>query len=84
MSSRKWFAMLPGAVLLALCCCAALNVLVDPFGLFGDPILDWYSYDETNNPRIAKIGWLDAHYEQFDSYVIGSSSAAAYDDHIGP
>ena len=70
--------MLPIAILLAMCCCAAFNILIDPFGVFGDPILDWYSYDETNNPRVAKLAWLDKHYGQYDSYVIGSSSAASY------
>ena len=78
MSSKRWFIMLPIAILLAMCCCAVFNILIDPFGLFGDPILDWYSYNETNNPRIAKLAWLDNHYEQYDSYVIGSSSAASY------
>ena len=78
MSSKKWIAMLPIAILLAMCCCAVFNILIDPFGVFGDPILDWYSYNETNNPRVAKLAWLDEHYGQYDSYVIGSSSAASY------
>ena len=79
MSSKRWLLiLLPAAIVLAMCCCAAFNMLVDPFGVFGDPILDWYSYNETNNPRTAKLVWLDKHHEQFDSYVIGSSSAASY------
>ena len=78
MSSKKWLVMLPLTLLLVMGCCAAFNVLIDPFGVFGDPILDWYSYNETNNPRVGKLGWLDEHYEQYDSYVIGSSSAASY------
>lgn len=78
MSSKKWLVMLPLTLLLVMGCCAAFNVLIDPFGVFGDPILDWYSYNETNNPRVAKLAWLDEHYEQYDSYVIGSSSAASY------
>ena len=78
MSSKRWFVMLPVAILLAMSCCAVFNILIDPFGVFGDPILDWYSYNETNNPRVAKLSWLDEHYKQYDSYVIGSSSAASY------
>lgn len=78
MSSKKWLVMLPLTILLVMGCCAAFNMLVDPFGVFGDPILDWYSYNETNNPRVAKLAWLDEHYQQYDSYVIGSSSAASY------
>lgn len=79
MSSKKWLIMLPAAIVLAVCCCAAFNILIDPFGVFGDPIFDWYGYNETNNPRVAKLAWLDEHYGQYDSYVIGSSSAASYD-----
>ena len=78
MSSKKWLGMFAAAVALALALCAGFNVLVDPFGVFGDPILDWYSYNETNNPRAAKIAWLKEHSGEFDSYVIGSSSAASY------
>lgn len=79
MSSKKWLVMLLLTILLVMGCCAVFNILVDPFGVFGDPILDWYSYNETNNPRVAKLAWLDEHYQEFDSYVIGSSSAASYD-----
>ena len=79
MSSKKWLIMLPIAVVLAVLCCGLFNILVDPFGVFGDPILNWYSYDETNNPRIAKLTWLDKHHDEYDSYIIGSSSAASYD-----
>lgn len=55
----------------------ALNILIDPFGVFGDPVFDWYSYNEYNNPRAAKIAWLEEHHGEFDSYIIGSSCAAA-------
>lgn len=79
MSSKKWLGMFAAAVALALALCGAFNILVDPFGVFGDPLLDWYSYNETNNPRVAKLAWLKEHSGEFDSYVIGSSSAASYD-----
>ena len=51
----------------------ALNMLIDPFGVFGDPVFDWYGYDEYNNPRAAKIAWLEEHHGAFDSYIIGLS-----------
>lgn len=79
MPSKKWLGMFAAAVALALALCAGFNILVDPFGVFGDPVLDWYGYNETNNPRTAKIAWLKEHSGEFDSYVIGSSSAASYD-----
>ncbi len=77
MSGKKWLLMLAGSVLLALALCAGVNVLADPFGVFGDPIFNWYSYNETNNPRVAKLAWLEEHHGEYDSYIIGSSSAAS-------
>ena len=78
MSSKKWLCMFGAAIVLALAVCAAFNILVDPFGAFGDPVMKWYGYDETNNPRVAKLSWLKEHSQDYDSYVIGSSSAASY------
>ncbi len=77
MSAKKWLMMLAGAVALALALCAGANILIDPFGVFGDPLFDWYSYNETNNPRTAKIAWLEENHGAYDSYIIGSSSAAS-------
>lgn len=79
MSSKKWILILLAVIMTAVCCCAAFNILVDPFGVFGDPVLDWYGYNETNAPGIAKLAWLDRNYERFDSYIIGSFAAASYD-----
>ena len=47
MSAKKWLMMLAGAVALALALCAGANILIDPFGVFGDPLFAWYSYNET-------------------------------------
>ena len=77
-SAKKWIVMFIAVVVAVLGLCAAFNMAVDPFGVFGDRLFDWYSYNETNNPRVAKIAYLDEHHEQYDSYVIGSSSAASY------
>lgn len=54
------------------------NVMVDPFGVFGDRILNWFSYDMTNNPRVAKIAYLDKNHNLYDSYIIGSSKTSSY------
>lgn len=78
MSSKKWLFLFAAAVVLALAVCAGANMLIDPFGVFGDPLMDWYGYNETNNPRGAKLAWLEEHHQDYDSYVIGSSSAASY------
>lgn len=66
------------AMALILMAYAGANMLTDPFGIFGDPLFDWYSYNETNNPRTAKLAWLEEHHEDFDSYIIGSSCSASY------
>lgn len=53
------------------------NAGVDPFGVFGDKVLDDYAYDMTQNPRVAKIAYLQDHFDDYDSYIIGSSKVAS-------
>ena len=79
MSGKKWILMFLATLALVLALYAGFNIVVDPFGVFGDRFLNWYSYDETNNPRVAKIAYLEKHAEEYDSYIIGSSSAASID-----
>lgn len=79
MSAKKWLMMFAAVVVLALLLCIGFNLLVDPFGVFGDSLFHWDSYSQTNNPRVAKIEYLEEHHDEYDSYVIGSSSAASYD-----
>lgn len=62
------------ALVLAL---MAFNYVTDPFGAFGDRFFQWFSYDETNNPRVAKVSYLQQHHEEYDSYVIGCSSSSS-------
>lgn len=78
MSSKKWLVMFIGAVLLVLMLCVGVNLLIDPFGVYGDPLFHWASYSDTINPRVGKINWLEEHHNEYDSYIIGSSSAASY------
>ena len=56
-----------------------LNLIVDPFGVFGDRFLGWWAYNETRNPQTAKFSYLEQHHEEFDSYVVGGPSAGAWD-----
>ena len=56
-----------------------INVAVDPFGVFGDVLFDWDNYSQSLNPRIAKVCYVSERFDEFDSYIIGSSSAASYD-----
>ena len=78
MSSAAWIWMFLGTVLLIALLIGLFNYLMDPYGMFGDPLLDWWSYNETMNPRGAKMSYLKEHHEEYDSYVIGSSDASAY------
>ena len=78
MSGKKWAAMVACALLCVFLVWAGLNVLVDPFNAFSDPVLDWDSYTQTLNPRNSKAVYITECFDEFDSYIIGSSSAASY------
>lgn len=78
MKAKKWVGLfcVTAAVLVALV--MAFNYVTDPFGAFGDPVFQWFSYDETNNPRVAKISYLEAHHAEYDSYILGCSSTSSF------
>lgn len=78
LSSIQWLWMFAGSVLLLALLVAGFNFAVDPYGAFGDRFLQWWSYDETLNPRMAKISYLETHHDQFDSYIVGSSGSSSY------
>ena len=78
MSSKKWGLVFLVTVLVLAALLAALNAAVDPFGAFGDRLLSWFSYDETNNPRVAKLTWLEQHHDEYDSYILGCSSTSSF------
>lgn len=78
MSAKKWLAAFFCIALLCVLLVAGFNYLTDPFGVFSEPVMDWYSYDMTMNPRTAKISYLDEHHEEFDSYIVGCSSTSSY------
>ena len=40
------------ALALALLCWAGWNVATDPFGVFGDRLLGWDAYSQTQNPKV--------------------------------
>ncbi len=78
MNAKKWLLCFAGTILLLAVLLAAFNGCTDPFGVFGDPIFDWYSYNETNNPRAAKLVYLKDHLDDYDSYVLGCSSTSSF------
>ena len=77
MKLSKWFIVLLASGLLALLLVCGFNYFVDPFGVFGDKYLDFHSFNFENNPRIAKIGYLDNNYEKYNGYVIGGSKSSS-------
>lgn len=78
MSFKKWISVFLISVLIVSLSIGAFNILIDPFGIFGDKIFNWYSYNITNNPRTAKIGYLDKNYENYNSYIIGCSKTSSF------
>lgn len=75
MTSKKWMLLFVLTVLALPVLLAGLNFFVDPFGIFGN--LEWYSYSETLNPRVAKTAYLEEHHQEYDSYIIGCSSTSS-------
>lgn len=78
LSSRGWLVMFLLTLLLLAFLLAAFNFVTDPFGAFGDRFFTWWSYDETNNPRVAKLGYLDRHHGEYDSYILGCSATSSF------
>lgn len=78
MSFKKWIVIFISTVIAIGALTAGFNALVDPFGIFGDVLFDWYSYNMTQNPRISKIAYLDRNHEKYDSYIIGCSKTSSY------
>lgn len=78
LSSKGWLALFALSVALLAAALGLFNFLTDPFGVFGDRILNWWSYNETNNPRVAKFSYLEQHHEEYDSYIIGCSSTSSF------
>ena len=78
MSAKKWLLMLVITAFAICACLVVFNLVTDPFGVFGDRILGWYSYDMTNNPRAAKTAYLDSRYDEYDSYIVGCSSTSSF------
>lgn len=77
MNAKKWVLTFLQFALVLVLGLAAFNYVTDPFAAFGDKFLNWFSYDETNNPRVAKISYLEQHHNEYDSYILGCSSTSS-------
>lgn len=78
MTSGQWLVAFAATVLALALLLMGFNYLTDPFGAFGDRVMQWWSYDETMNPRVAKISYLEQHHENYDSYIVGCSSSSSW------
>ncbi|MDE7242465.1 MAG: polysaccharide deacetylase family protein [Oscillospiraceae bacterium] len=78
LSSKGWLVLFVFSAALLAVGLGVFNVVTDPFGVFGDRVLEWWSYDETNNPRVAKFSYLEQHHDEYDSYIIGCSSTSSF------
>lgn len=76
LSSGKWLVLLLVTALLLVMIVPIFNIITDPYGAFGDPVLEWWTYDMTLNPRLAKETYLEKNHDSFDSYVIGASGSS--------
>lgn len=78
MSLKKWLIIFFVSLAAFSAVITGFNIAVDPFGVFGDKFLNYWEYNMTQNPRVAKIAYLDKNYEKYDSYIIGSSKTSSY------
>jgi len=65
-------------LILAIASIAGFNLYTNPFGIVPDRFYGWPSYNITENPRTAKISYLDQHHENYNAYIVGSSGASAF------
>lgn len=75
---KHWLLAFAGIVLLLVLSIMCFNYWTDPFGAFGDHFFQWWSYDETMNPSVAKLSYLEQNHEKYDSYIVGTSNAGSY------
>lgn len=78
MKFTKWIALFLCAALLFAVLYASFNMLVDPFGVFGDKLLGYEEYSMTENPRVAKMAYLEDNHDKYDSYIVGCSKTSSY------
>ena len=78
MPIKRWWVIFVAAALTVAAAICTLNLTIDPFGVFGDRIYDWYSFNMTKNPKAAKVSYLDANHGQYNAYILGPSSSSSF------
>jgi len=78
MSAKRWFIMALCVVLIISSAIVVVNIVIDPFSVFGDKLMNWHSYGMTNNPKAAKFAYIDARIGEFDAFIVGPSGASCF------
>ena len=78
MSAKRWVIMFCAVVLILVSIVPMINIIVDPFSVFGDKFFKWYSHGMTNNPKTAKYAYIDERKGEFDAFIIGPSGASIF------
>ena len=75
MNEKKFIKIFFISILILALLIAALNLIVDPFNVFGDKFTKWYTYDFTQNPRTAKIEYIKG--KDYQNFILGASGASS-------
>ena len=75
MKEKKFITIFFACILILAIIIAILNVLADPFNVFGDRFTKWYTYDFTQNPRTAKIEYIKG--KDYKNFILGASGASS-------
>ena len=75
MKEKKFITIFFVCILILALVVAILNVLSDPFNVFGDRFTKWYTYDFTQNPRTAKIEYIKG--KDYKNFILGASGASS-------
>lgn len=78
MKEKRWLFTVALAFITVFAAWGAVNVAVDPFNAFGDVFMNWDSYTQTLNPRNSKAVYISENFDKYDSYIVGSSTAASF------
>ncbi len=79
MTTKKFFIMIVSVLVLIFAAIGAGNYFINPFGLFNESLMDWDSYNFTQNPRTAKIHYIDKNHDKYNAYIVGSSGCGSLD-----
>ncbi|MDR2530094.1 MAG: hypothetical protein LBC65_00950, partial [Oscillospiraceae bacterium] len=78
MIGKRWFKLAAAAICTVTVLLCGLNVAVDPFGVFGDRAYSWYAFNMTQNPRAAKLAYIERNHANYNAYVLGASNSSAF------